>query len=245
MLKFDNITIVSVNSRDPENSIKAIERSCKYIKFKKALLISNQKFDHEFIETSLIKPLSSIPHYNRFMVKSLNDFIDTDFCLVVQPDGYVINPLMWLNEFLNYDYIGAPWDLSHSHNAIAHCPEDLSHLKKVPIVVGNGGFSLRSKRLLEECSKIELDGSVNEDVFICSVVRKHLINCGIKFAPVILANRFSFECPIYMDEKLVHLDAHFGFHGTHSYKKDVLDLLNNFNEDIPSIKLAKKMFSNV
>lgn len=245
MLNLENITVVSVNSRDPENSIKAIERSCKYIKFKKAILLTDKKINHKYIQSVQIEPLTSIPHYNRFMVNELNRFIDTEFCLVVQPDGYVINPTMWLDEFLNYDYIGAPWDLSHSHNAISHCPEDLSHLKKVPIVVGNGGFSLRSKKLLEECSKASCDGNVNEDVFICSVIRKHLINCGIKFAPVILANRFSFECPIYMDEKLVHLDAHFGFHGTHSYKKDILDLLHNIDEDIPSIKLAKKLFSNV
>lgn len=245
MLKLENITIISANSRDPENSIKAIERSCKYISFGKKILVCDKNIDHPYIETKIIDPLTSIELYNQFIVHYLNDYVDTEYCLLVQPDGFVINPLMWTDEFLKYDYIGAPWDLNHSHNAIAHCPEDLSHLKKTPIVVGNGGFSLRSKKFLQECSHIRYDGAINEDVFVCSVIRKYLIERGVSFAPVSLANRFSFECPIHMDEKLVHLDAHFGFHGTHSYKKELLDLLDNYEEDIKSIKMAKKLFSNV
>lgn len=209
MLNLENITVVSVNSRDPENSIKAIERSCKYIKFKKAILLTDKKINHKYIQSVQIEPLTSIPHYNRFMVNELNRFIDTEFCLVVQPDGYVINPTMWLDEFLNYDYIGAPWDLSHSHNAISHCPEDLSHLKKVPIVVGNGGFSLRSKKFLETQKKICNESDYKqfpEDLFLSVVYRKKFIENNCKFAPIEIGYKFSTEAGGY------DKNQSFGFH---------------------------------
>ena len=57
-------------------------------------------------------------------------YINTKFCLVTQWDGWVINSQKWNSEFLNYDYIGAIWP-DYSSNQI-----------------GNGGFSLRSKKLL-------------------------------------------------------------------------------------------------
>jgi len=61
-------------------------------------------------------------------------------CLLVQPDGFVINPDKWDNQFFEYDYIGAPWEqVPHSY---------LDPWGK-PHRVGNGGFSFRSKKLLD------------------------------------------------------------------------------------------------
>ena len=54
--------------------------------------------------------------------------INTDFCLVVQYDGKVSDPDLWNDDFLNYDYIGAAWTDGY---------------------VGNGGFTLRSKKLYD------------------------------------------------------------------------------------------------
>ena len=31
--------------------------------------------------------------------------------LIVQDDGFIINKNLWDEEFLSYDYIGAPWPL--------------------------------------------------------------------------------------------------------------------------------------
>lgn len=113
--------------------------------------------------------------------------------LVFQWDGYVANLNNWTDEFLEYDYIGAPWYWE----------------KQYP--VGNGGFSLRSHKLLE--ALVELNNIIPfnfnnpEDVTICRDYRDLLeTKYEIKFAPLDVAKRFSFETGIADVEP-------FGFHG--------------------------------
>lgn len=236
MLNLDSITIVSINTRDPENSIKAIDYSCKYINFGKRLLLSDKNFDS--IETKLIPKFNNITEYSYFCVKELHKYITTEFCLIVQPDGFVTNPLMWSDSFLNFDYIGAPWDIALSQLALYSCNMGLFDLDKVPIIVGNGGFSLRSKKILTEASKLDYDNlSIPEDNFYCIYKRKQLKDLGIKYADIPTAKRFALECPIDMNEKNITLDAHFGFHGCHGYKEPLLNLLNNFDDVVESMKI--------
>lgn len=245
MLNLDNITIVSINTRDPELSVKAIERSCKYINFAKAILLSDNKIKHDFIETIIIDKINSLPEYSYFCVKELNKFVDTDFCLLVQPDGFVTNPLMWSDNFLKYDYIGAPWDILLSRQALYNCGIYIQDLNKVPIIVGNGGFSLRSKKLLHECSLVEYKNTnIPEDNFVTISNRENFKQKGIKYADVITAKRFSLECPIDLNEKNITLDAHFGFHGLHGYKSLLLNLLNNYEDDVECVKLFNKLKKN-
>ena len=52
--------------------------------------------------------------------------ISTPFVLVIQWDGYIVDPSAWANAFRKYDYVGA----------VVH--------DKRGTFVGNGGFSLRS-----------------------------------------------------------------------------------------------------
>jgi hypothetical protein len=245
MLNLDRITIVSINCRDPELSIKAIERSCKYINFKKCLLLSDVEIKHDYIETIIIPKIKSLEEYSYFCVKKLNDYIDTDFCLIVQPDGFVTNPFMWSDKFLNYDYIGAPWDKALSYRGLWMCGmlNDSINPNETPIITGNGGFSLRSKKLLEETSKINYkELHLPEDAYVCIKNRKHLNEKGIKFAPLMIAKRFSLECPIDMNEKNITLDAHFGFHGQHGYKGELLELLNDIDNDVESVNLIKNYY---
>ncbi len=90
--------------------------------------------------------------YSKFMLQDLYKFVDTKFCLVIQSDGFVINPNLWTNQFLEYDYIGAPWP-----NEISVYNASINKIDLAKNRVGNGGFSLRSKRLLEVCSHIKFD----------------------------------------------------------------------------------------
>ena len=107
--------------------------------------------------------------------------------------------------FLNYDYIGAPW------------PKEWEKIMDRPSRVGNGGFSLRSKKIMETVSKLEYNPQYNstadrtEDNFICLQNFHLLQTMGIKFAPVELASKFSFENPTEENS----IDNTFGFHGRH------------------------------
>jgi hypothetical protein len=99
--------------------------------------------------------------------------------LLVQWDGYVVDPSAWSAEFLQYDYLGAKW-----------------HWFTDGMTVGNGGFTLRSKRLLDllASGRLAVDTSINEDVLICRVHRPVLErDYGICFAPESIADRFSYE----------------------------------------------------
>lgn len=133
--------------------------------------------------------LKSKEEYSEFVIKKLPDYIQTDFVLIVQYDGYIIKPEAWADEFLQYDYIGAPWWFMHSNN------------------VGNGGFSLRSKAMLNACKIITdchpEDGMIREH-------RQELEAMGIKFAPEEIAARFSWE----HNGKYEVYKGSFGFHGT-------------------------------
>lgn len=136
-----------------------------------------------------IAKIQSSEAYSRFMLERLADHIKTSHCLVVQWDGHVIDAQRWQNEFLEYDYIGASWpQFDDGHD------------------VGNGGFSLRSRRLMETCQSAEFDVHHPEDVAICRTNRHLLEDRGLSFAPLALADQFS-------SERASDPGVTFGYHG--------------------------------
>ena len=175
-------------------ALKAMCRSLEGIAFVDAVLCTDRQSLGErelppgvrWIET---EPLRSIEAYSTYMLKSLAPLIHSSHVLIVQWDGFVLNPAAWSDEFLHYDYIGAPWN---------HIPE--------PHAVGNGGFSLRSARLLRALQSPAIVPSHPEDVCICVTNRAALEAEGLRFAPTALARRFAVE-----DDPLS--DQVFGFHG--------------------------------
>jgi hypothetical protein len=116
-----------------------------------------------------------------------------------QHDGFPLNPDKWLDEFLEYDYVGAPWGQGLIHRG---------HLLQNR--VGNGGFSLRSPNLFKNCTNLILNGE-NEDFVICEIYRTYLENKGVKFAPIEVAVKFSYEVPL--DDFKNTIYNSFGFHG--------------------------------
>jgi hypothetical protein len=123
-----------------------------------------------------IDHVGSIESYSHFFVKNLYKHVDTDFVLVIQYDGFILNPSAWTDEFLSYDYIGAPWWYEDENN------------------VGNGGFSLRSKKLLKVLAEDEsITEHHPEDHHIVRTYGNHLRSKGIVFAPEHVASKFSIE----------------------------------------------------
>ena len=54
-----------------------------------------------------IPQIKSIAEYSKFIVKDLANYFDTTHVLIIQWDGFIINPDKWTDDFLRYDYIGA------------------------------------------------------------------------------------------------------------------------------------------
>lgn len=144
-----------------------------------------------------IRPIRSLRHYSDLVINVLPHVVREDFALLVQWDGLPHAPQNWDDAFLDFDYLGAPWpDQPDSH------------------AVGNGGFSLRSRAFLEQAAQLPLprempqEGFEAEDVVLCRFYRS-LMECqGIRYAPVGLAQRFSYETGSPR--------ATLGFHGVHN-----------------------------
>jgi hypothetical protein len=221
MLDLSNVTIVSINGRDPENSAKAIDFSSREINFGAKLLITNKNVSFSGIETKIVNGLNSSDSYSYFCVKELTNFIQTDYCLTVQPDGYVVNPLSWSNSFLEYDYIGAPWPDFLTLEIMDKC--NLVPATSNLNIVGNGGFSLRSKKFLKECSLLDYnDTSIEEDCFVSVYKRKELKNKNIKYSSFQIGQQFSIEHII--NENSFYIRS-FGFHGKLDHLTNYLNLL--------------------
>lgn len=138
-----------------------------------------------------IARLTSSEAYSRFVLRELAPWIATSHCLIVQWDGFIVNPHLWDEGFLAYDYIGASWpQFTDEHD------------------VGNGGFSLRSKRLLQACRSLAFryDGEA-EDLAICRTNRGMLEKeHALRFADRAVADRFAAE-------RRSRVSDTFGFHG--------------------------------
>lgn len=134
--------------------------------------------------------IKNIDDWNRKIVYELGDYISTPYALLIHHDGYVINPELWNPEWLNYDYIGAPFPLPTDNFSYRDIYGNIQR-------VGNS-VSLRSKRLLDLPKKLNMEwkpfhGFYNEDGFISVNMRHVFEEHGCKFAPLEVAARFSKE----------------------------------------------------
>jgi hypothetical protein len=175
----------------PALAARALALSTERCDFGDAVLFTDAAVHGPF-RTVAIDALRSRADYSRFILKELPARVATAYALVVQWDGYVVDPRAWDPEFLRYDYIGAKWAW-HTDG----------------FTVGNGGFSLRSRRLLEAGAdpRVSLDSGLGEDKILCRLYRRPLeAELGMRFAPEGVAERFSYE-------RTPPPGATFGFHG--------------------------------
>lgn len=211
MVKLNNVTLVSVTSVNVERVIKALKYSMRGILFNEIKLFTDVAINCDGIDVVKIESLDYI-NYSRFIVYELHKHINTEFVLIIQDDGFVVNPDKWDDTYLKYDYIGAPFPIPPITDNISY-RDPFGNLCRV----GNGGFSLRSKKLLELPTKLNLEwkpyfGYYNEDGFF-AVHNKHIFEKnGCVYAPINVAAEFSIEYKIPENYNIIP----FGFHGKHN-----------------------------
>jgi hypothetical protein len=204
-LNLKDITLICIDDMHPLKSSQIMNGICDRINFGSVKLLSSKS---EPSVTDKIKPMVNVRDYNIFVIKEVHKYVDTDFCMFVQTDGYPLNIEMWTDDFLKHDYIGAPWTWAP--------PEHKNGICRVGKCVGNGGFSIRSKRLLEEVAPLEYNAKypsgdlLQEDMFMCQFADEHAKSKGMTYAPVELAHYFSVENKVYTGQ--------FGFHGHETIK---------------------------
>ena len=203
MLDLSRVTYCSIVNRVDasghntiDNILKIGHETSKGINFGRKVVYTAPKPDCETYDFD-IEPIEGMQRndYSGWLAKNLKDLFNTDFFLNFHSDGMIQNPLAWTDDFYNYDYIGAIF---------------------LRGLVGNGGFSLRSRLFAEAMSQINMAPhdpqkgiGDNEDVLFCRTY-KHIFEMnGVQYAPLSTASQFSTE-HICTDKS--HLRESFGFH---------------------------------
>jgi hypothetical protein len=227
LLDLSRITLLCVETRDPALAHFAIQKCTNQARFSKIVLITdlnklsnrsddqasnqaeeqaedqekkqqvdqqaNQKANQKVarlqgIEYVQAPPIKTTKDYSDLLLTSLRQYVSGTHVLIIQWDSFILHPELWTNDFLQYDYIGAVWP---------HHPET---------PVGNGGFSLRSVKLLEALESTTITKRHPEDFCICDDNKATLENqfC-IRFAPSNVAEQFAVE--------RTEWHPAFGFHG--------------------------------
>lgn len=200
-----DVTVCAADTVAPELAARALELCLDRAEFGDAILFSDRPVTGRF-RTVAIPTMGSIGAYSRFCLAEMPRHIATDFALVVQWDGYIVHPEVWTDEFRAYDYIGAPFVMRGGD-----------------LLMGNGGFSWRSRKLLDAIPRLPFQRGVNEDMVICHFQRQHLeTHFGIRYAPTALADRFA------QDREHPPFPS-FGFHGASNFlryedERTVLDI---------------------
>lgn len=189
-LSLPSVGLFGIDAHDPSGLNRAAEICLRSVEFGDKKIITQRLFEGR-------------EAYSKFMIKDLWSHVKDMNCthvLTIHPDGFIVNPSAWRKDWLQYDYIGATWVYKDGMN------------------VGNGGFSLRSKRFIEACGSLDIDQYHPEDCILSRRCRPFLESVGMRWAPEEVANAFSIEA---YSANMTDADGRranaysgsFGFHG--------------------------------
>lgn len=203
-LDLPQVTLVAIDSFHPQRTLKAMLATMALATFADAVLVTSAPFDTQGtgIRNVAVLPTDARIERERFMITRITETFSTPFCLNMEWDACLRNPQGWNPEFLEYDFIGAPWPIGMRVPGYPRIDHSCS--------VGNTGFCLMSKKFadtLTQASKpTEHEVSKASDIYVCVTLRPTLEALGIRFAPRGLASRFSCEGTRYSGQ--------LGWHGT-------------------------------
>jgi hypothetical protein len=133
-LQLPSVTLICIDSVDANRAIKVLEHCKSLVDFGAVKLLTHIPVNYE--HRVRIKPLNSLIAYSIFMLTKVHEYIDTEHLLIVQRDGWILNPQSFDRSWLQLDFIG-PLFIQYDR-------------------VGSGGFSMRSKRLMQYIATKEM-----------------------------------------------------------------------------------------
>lgn len=147
-LQLPDVTIIIADGLNAHRAQKVLDHCTSLCDFGAVKLLTHLPIDSPYrVE---IMPLKSLVAYSIWCLTEMHKHFDTSHVLIVQRDGWILNPLSWNNDWLNYDYV-APLFVQHDD-------------------VGSGGFSMRSKAIMEASAKFigDWDGTEEHAKFLQS-----------------------------------------------------------------------------
>jgi Flp pilus assembly protein TadD/ADP-heptose:LPS heptosyltransferase len=202
MLDLADVTLLCADTANHALALRALDRSRADIRYGRVVLLTDavpaSVSVPAGIDVTSIATLRSREDYSTLVLKGLREHVPTSHVLVVQWDGYVVNPAAWDPAFLDTDFIGAKWFWFRDG-----------------MTIGNGGFSLRSRRLLDALQDPRIVLHDAEDLTIGRTYRRLLEDeHGIRFATEAQADRFAYEAAY-------PIGTPFGFHGLFNFARVV------------------------
>ena len=208
--QLNDITLVAYSSNDVKENIEALQKCMEYFDFGAVKIISHKQPENipNGITYEQGREIHDYMDFNHYVFSDFGKHINTSHMLMVQHHAYILHPELWKDEWLQYDYAGAPWMIIPN----SYLTDDEERVR-----VGNGGFSLRSRKLLFAPTKLGLSleqrqGFYNEDGNLTIYHRKAMLGYGIKYMPVEEAAIFAYENPV---PENINIKEFFGYHRNH------------------------------
>lgn len=166
-LQLPNCTLIALTGLGYKTAehVEALNKSCEDIDFWSVKLIQ-------------LAEIVDVETWNDAITQDLWKHFDTDYCLLIHSDGYIIHPELWNDKWLTFDYGGSPWPLPTDEYSYRDVDGNI-------IRVGNS-VGLRSRKLMQRIAQLPNDmhyGNNNEDGNICCWHRKELEAEGFTFMP--------------------------------------------------------------
>lgn len=199
MLKLPDVTLVLIETREHDLAELALQDCERLVDFGEVLVFTDRP--SQFLRAD--RRVVTVPDWpnkmgwSRCFWYEVAQEVRTSHALGIQWDSWVVAPEMWTDEFLEYDYVGAPWWYNDGMN------------------VGNGGFCLRSTRFMRYVRKHRAQFPVITDLdddLYCRHYRPTLQQAGFEWAPEMIAKDFAFET-----SRPEPKQRHFGFHAAYNF----------------------------
>lgn len=195
-LKLPKVTLVMVETFCHELAEVAVNECLKKADFADVLVFSDKYLNIPGSQRIEVENWPSKLGWSEWLWYGVPEYVKTERALLLQWDAGIVNPSCWRDEFMDFDYIGAPW------------PWHTDGLN-----VGNSGFSLRSKRLQDflVANRDKFPVQDPEDVACSRTYRRALEAEGFIWSGMSDALDFAFE---YLPRP--KLD-HFGYHAMRNW----------------------------
>src|SRR5580765_1911744 len=199
MLQLPDVTLVIIETREHELAQLALQDSERQATFGDVLVLTDRvaQFKRPGRRVVAVPDWPTKQGWSRSFWYDVPLHVHTSHSLCIQWDSWVVDPSMWRDEYLQYDYVGAPWWYKDGLN------------------VGNGGFCLRSTSLLRYVRKHRAQfpclTDLDDDLY-CRKYRPSLEHAGFEWAPENLALQFAFETT-----RPDPTARHFGFHAAYNF----------------------------
>lgn len=202
-----DVTLLAISSDRVQSNIDALVRCMGLMNFGAVKFLSHVKPDNlpDGIQFEESMHLKSIKDFDYYAFRCLGKHVQTSHCLMVQDHAFILHPEIWKDDWLQFDFCGALWP---------ERPEFISQSTGTLVRLGNGGFSLRSKRIMDLPEKLDLPvvedrGFSNDDGLLNSLYRKVLLENGVVYPEAIDIPEFSYENDT---PENINITKFFGFH---------------------------------